>query len=180
MIHQTWKTRPAWNTQSLPLKQNNYPSSIFRQTKQSKHKPNQTKQNKTKNNQTKQKKNLSAHNWQNWKRVFLSCYFQYTVVVVVGLKITIMLRKLRFLWLNEIWGNFQKNHYFGNNFLIWSSNLKILFQTCYSLWLFSAQQILFPQNLFLVKYKVPFQILRFPEQNRLALLKDWSLKRKCF
>ena len=40
------------------------------------------------------------------------------------------------------------------------------------MWLSSAQQILFPPNWFLVKYKFQFQILRFPGQNHLALLKD--------
>ena len=47
-------------------------------------------------------------------------------VEAVSLKITIILEKLQFLWIYEIWGNFLKNWYFANNFLI------IFFHKCYS------------------------------------------------
>ena len=62
---------------------------------------------------------LTAHYWQNWKRVFLSCYFHKIYMVeAVSLKIPIILKRLQYLWLCEFVCNFLKNRYFGNNCLI--------------------------------------------------------------
>ena len=62
---------------------------------------------------------LTAHNWQKGKRVFFSCYYHEIYrVELVGLKIPIILNKIQFLWICEIWGNFLKTQYFANNYLI--------------------------------------------------------------
>ena len=64
-------------------------------------------------------KALTAHNWQKWKRVFLTCpCHKIYRDEAVGLKSCNILEKLRFLWKCEIWGNIVKNWYFVNNCLI--------------------------------------------------------------
>ena len=62
---------------------------------------------------------LMAHNWQKWKRVFLTCpcHKIYRDEAVV-LKVANILEKLRFLWKCEIWGNIVKIWYFVNNCFI--------------------------------------------------------------
>ena len=67
------------------------------------------------------KDNLTAHNWQKWKKsAFLTCHcHEIYREDVVGLKSPHKyLKKLWFLWICEIWGNFVKNWYFVNNCLI--------------------------------------------------------------
>ena len=64
---------------------------------------------------------LTAHNWQKWKRVFLTCpCHKIYRDEAVGLlkKLQIYLKKSRFLWKCEIWGNIVKIWYFVNNCLI--------------------------------------------------------------
>ena len=64
-------------------------------------------------------KNLTAHNWQKWKRVFLTCPCHNIYRdEAAGLKSCKCTWKLRFLWICGIWGNFVKNWYFVNNCLI--------------------------------------------------------------
>ena len=63
---------------------------------------------------------LSAHNWQKWKRVFLTCpchkiYRDETVGIK---KVANILEKIRFMRIHGIWGNFVKIWYFVNNCLI--------------------------------------------------------------
>ena len=62
---------------------------------------------------------LTAHNWQNWKSVFLLCYFHeiYTVEAIDQENYNI-LEKLRFLWICKLLGNFLKSRYFANSFLV--------------------------------------------------------------
>ena len=62
---------------------------------------------------------LTAHNWQKWKRVFLTypCHEIYRDEAV-GLKVRNILEKLWVLWKCEIWCNIVKNWCFVNNCLI--------------------------------------------------------------
>ena len=70
-------------------------------------------------NQTQVQADLTAHNWQKWKRVFLTCpCHEIYRDEAVGLKVANILEKLRNLWKWEIWGNIVKIWYFVNNFLI--------------------------------------------------------------
>ena len=54
---------------------------------------------------------LTDHNWQKWKRVFLTCPF-YEIfkdeAVQLVLKVANVLEKLQFMWICGIWGNFVK------------------------------------------------------------------------
>ena len=62
---------------------------------------------------------LTAHNWQKWKRVFLTCpCHKIYRGEAVGRKVANILEKLRFMWICGIWGNFVKNWYFVSNCLI--------------------------------------------------------------
>ena len=62
---------------------------------------------------------LTTYIWQNWKRVFTACPYHYIIrLEAVSLKIPIILLKLWFLWICNIWGNFLKNRHFDNNCLI--------------------------------------------------------------
>ena len=63
--------------------------------------------------------NLTAHNWQKWKRVS----WHVPLIKLKGMKqlvwkVANILEKLRYLWKYEIWGNIVKNWYFVNNCLI--------------------------------------------------------------
>ena len=62
---------------------------------------------------------LTTHNWQKWKRVFLTCpCHEIFRDEADGLKsCKYIWKKLRFLWKCEIWGNFVKIWYFVNNCL---------------------------------------------------------------
>ena len=64
--------------------------------------------------------NLTAHNWQKWKRVFLTCpcHKIYRGEAVGLKKVANILEELRFMWICGIWGNFVKIWYFVNNCLI--------------------------------------------------------------
>ena len=62
---------------------------------------------------------LMIHNWQNWKRVFLSSYCHGIYrVEALGLKKSSYIWKIMILLICEIWGSFLKIQYFANNFLI--------------------------------------------------------------
>ena len=63
---------------------------------------------------------LTAHNWQKWKRVFLTCpcHKIYRDEGVGLKKVANILEKLRYLWKCEIWGNILKIWYFVNNCFI--------------------------------------------------------------
>ena len=62
---------------------------------------------------------LTAHNWQKWKRAFLTrfCHKIYRDEAV-GPKGSKYTWKWRSLWKCEIWGNIVKIRYFVNNCLI--------------------------------------------------------------
>ena len=62
---------------------------------------------------------LTAHNWQKWKRVFLTC-LRHEIYrdKAVGLKSCKYTWKITIMWICRIWGNFKKNRYFVNNCLI--------------------------------------------------------------
>ena len=56
-----------------------------------------------------------AGNMQKWKSTFLTCpWYKMYRVETVGLKVPIIIYKLRFYWISEIWGNFEKIWYFAN------------------------------------------------------------------
>ena len=66
------------------------------------------------------------NNWQNWKRVFLSCHchiIDRVEAVSLFKNIPIILNNLFFLWICEAWGNILKNRYFAiyyfNQVRIW-------------------------------------------------------------
>ena len=62
---------------------------------------------------------LTAHNRQNWKSIFLTCLcHEICRVEAVDPKPPIILEKLWIFWICEIWGNFVKKGYFVNNCLI--------------------------------------------------------------
>ena len=78
-------------------------------------------------------RSLTGHNWQNWKRVLLSYYWHEIYrVEAVGLKNYNYTRKIT-IFLNK-WnlGQFLDKSIFSQKLLNWSSNLRILFHTCYS------------------------------------------------
>ena len=62
---------------------------------------------------------LTAHNWQNWKSRFPSspCHKIYREEVV-GIKSSNYTLNIAIFVNCEIWGNFLKNLYFVNNYLI--------------------------------------------------------------
>ena len=71
---------------------------------------------------------LTAHNWQKWKWVFLTCpCHKIYRDEAVGLKVANILEKLGYLWKCKIWGNIVRIWYFVNFFL---SNFKILLHMC--------------------------------------------------
>ena len=147
---------------------------------------------------------LTAHNWQNWNKVFLSCYcHEICRVEAVGLK-----KNYNCTWKIMISVNmwnleqFLENQYFANNFFkVWISELFfthvthivniftvpfiILQHSCNAGSMLEVpmnyerdcRQILFLSNWCLLKNKFPFLILHFLEQNQLALLKVWFLKK---
>ena len=56
--------------------------------------------------------NLSAHSWQKWKSTFLTCQCHKIYrEEAVCLKTSIILEKLRFLWICEVLANFMKIWY---------------------------------------------------------------------
>ena len=63
---------------------------------------------------------LTAHNWQKWKSRFLKypCHAICRVEAVDLPFFKLYLKKIWFLWLFEIWGNFVKIWYFVNYCLI--------------------------------------------------------------
>ena len=111
---------------------------------------------------------LTAHNWQNWKIVFLSCYCHKIYrVEAVGLKILIMLENYSFCEYVKFGAISWKNQYFANNCLIKfeSENSFARIQ----LQLSSSKQIPYLSNRFLVKYSFSVPNLLF--------LKDRFLKK---
>ena len=115
----------------------------------------------------------TAHNWQKWKRVFLtcSCHRIYRVEAV-GLKTSNYTWKIMiFVDICKIWGNFVKNWYFVNNCLIKVQILKYycnyLTHTTFRFYIISFQ----------VKIDFPSQFCIFYRKNHLALLKDRFLKK---
>ena len=73
---------------------------------------------------------LTAHNWQKWKRVFLTCpCHKIFRDEAVGLKVANILEKLGYLWKCEIWANIVKIWYFVNNCLMEAQIFKF-FCTC--------------------------------------------------
>ena len=73
---------------------------------------------------------LTAHNWQKWKRVFLTCpCHKIYRGEAVGLESCKHTWKLRFMWICGIWGNFVKIWYFVNNCLI-EARIWKFFCTC--------------------------------------------------
>ena len=78
-----------------------------------------------------QVKDLMAHNWQNWKRVFLTCpCHEIHRDEAVGLK------SCKYTWkitiFVKMWnlGQYRENLIFCQQLLNWSSNLKILLHMC--------------------------------------------------
>ena len=62
---------------------------------------------------------FTTQNWQNWKRLFLLCYCHENYrVEAVDLKIPIILKKIQFLWICEIWVNLLKHLCWSNNWWI--------------------------------------------------------------
>ena len=73
---------------------------------------------------------LTAHKWQKWKRVFLTCpCHKIYRDEAVGLKVANILEKLWYLWKCEIWSNTVKIWYFVNNCLI-EAQIRKFFCTC--------------------------------------------------
>ena len=71
---------------------------------------------------------LTTHKWK-WKSTFItySCHKIYRGKKTICLKSSNYIFKTTISWKCELWGNFLKIWYFGNNSLIKISNLKILF-----------------------------------------------------
>ena len=76
-------------------------------------------------------KNLTAHNWQQWKRVFLTCpchkIYRDEAVGLKGCKYTWKITIFVKMW---NLGQYRENSIFCQKLLNWSSNSKILLRTC--------------------------------------------------
>ena len=113
-----------------------------------------------------------------------SCHKLYSVEAAVYL-VPIILLKLQFLWVCEIWGNFLKNRYFVNNCLIkiWIQKSFCTYVTHMIVIVHHTHHILFLLNLFLLNYRFHlsfFFCYYFLPQNHLALFKDLYLKKMLF
>ena len=99
----------------------------------------------------------------SWKRVFLSCYWHEIYrVEAVGLESSnYSLKKLQFLWICEIWGNFLNNRYFANYCLIKVriSEFFCILVTHIIVVVFCTAN--FVSSRILVNFRFPFPILRF-------------------
>ena len=96
----------------------------------------------------KNKSVLTAHNWQKWKRVFLTCScHKICRDEAVGLK------SYKYTWkittFVKMWnlGQYLEKLKFGQRLLNWSSNLKILLHMCGTLNLNYLKHITFRFNL---------------------------------
>ena len=108
---------------------------------------------------------LTAHKWQKWKRVFLTCpSHEIYKDEAVGLK------SCKYTWKITIYvnmcnlGQFREILIFCQYLLNWSSNLKILLHMCDTYncdYLKHMQHISSQLNRFSVRYRFPFPILRF-------------------
>ena len=107
--------------------------------------------------------NLNPHNWQKWKRAFLTCPCREIYRdKEVGLK------SCKYSLKNTIYvnmwnlGQFRENLIFCQQLINWSSNLPILLHMCDTYNCDYLQHSTFRFNdRFLVKYRFPFPILRF-------------------
>ena len=103
---------------------------------------------------------LTAHNWQKWKRVFLTCPCH----TIYGDE-AVSLKSCKYTWkitiFVKMWnlGQYRENLIFCQLLLNWSSNFKILLHACDTYnhdYLLKAQRISFQLNRFSVKYRFPF------------------------
>ena len=107
---------------------------------------------------------LTTHNWQKWKRVFLTCPCHKSYGdEVVGLK------SCKYTWkitiFVKMWnlGQYRENLIFCQKLLNWSSNFKILLHMCdtYNCDYLKHSTISFQVNQISVKYDFPFQFCIF-------------------
>ena len=120
-----------------------------------------------------------AYNWQNWKRVFLSCFcHEIYRVEEICLKESNYNLKIKFFVYMWNLGNLCKNGYSANNCLIkvwiWEFFCTHITHVIADI-LCTAKFV--STNQFLVTCRFPFPILHFKEQNHLALLKNRFLKK---
>ena len=100
---------------------------------------------------------LTAHNWQNWKRVFLTCPCHETYRdEAAGLKSGKYTLKIT-IYVN-MWnlGQFREILIFCQYLLNWSSNLKILLHMCYTYNCDYLKHSTFRFNLFIFQLDTDF------------------------